>query len=428
MNIQKGITAMLFAVMVIATLAVSPALANADPITVDPNSSIESRTWNYVHWGHWETDDTSIAAPGNGTTYAAHIHRDNVTELDNSTTTYTATTATTPCEYQLAFDMTMDNWLIWGGISQSYAEMQFTVTSDTDYDISGSYTTDANQGEDFDVYLKDLGTDTFVFQHENTTGTLSGSNLTGTIPPGDYEFYVKAESKAEGPWTWTNYPSKYGPVSGGPDHGTGSVHLGLMAQADVTPPVITCPGDVTVEQETADGTAVPLTATATDICDADVSITSDAPAVFPLGTTTVTFTATDDSGNSASCSMTVTVVDTTPPDISVTVSPDTLWPPNHKMVDIVATVTVSDICDAAPVVVLTSVTSDEPDDAKGNGDGKTVDDIQAEIGTEDYEFQLRAERAGKGDGRTYTITYTVTDASGNSADASATVVVPHDRR
>jgi hypothetical protein len=125
-----------------------------------------------------------------------------------------------------------------------------------------------------------------------------------------------------------------------------------------------------------------------------------------------------------------------PPDISVTVSPDTLWPPNHKMVDITATVTVSDICDVAPSVVLTSVTCNEPDDAKGkpwdiqdstSGDGSTVSDIQgADIGTMDYEFQLRAERAGKGDGRIYTIVYTVTDASGNSASASATVVVPLD--
>ena len=197
---------------------------------------------------------------------------------------------------------------------------------------------------------------------------------------------------------------------------------------DTTPPEITCPANVTVEQATAAGTVVPLTANATDICDADVSITSDAPVVFPLGETTVTFTATDDSGNNASCTTTVTVQDTTAPEISVTVSPDTLWSPNHKMVDIVANVTVSDICDAAPTVVLTSVTSNEPDDAKGSGDGKTVDDIQDnEIGTEDYEFQLRAERAGKGDGRIYTITYTVTDASGNSANASATVAVPHDR-
>ena len=205
---------------------------------------------------------------------------------------------------------------------------------------------------------------------------------------------------------------------------------------DTTPPELIIPDDKTVEQETRDGTVVPLEATATDTSDPDVEITSDAPAIFPLGSTTGTFTATDDSDNTATCTTTVTVIDTTPPDISVTVSPDTLWPPNHKMVDIVATVTVSDICDAAPSVVLTNVTSNEPGDAKGkpwdsqdstSGDGSTINDIQgAEIGTGDYNFQLRAERAGKGDGRVYTITYTVTDASGNSASASTTVVVPLD--
>jgi hypothetical protein len=84
---------------------------------------------------------------------------------------------------------------------------------------------------------------------------------------------------------------------------------------DTTAPVITCPPDETVEQATAAGTVVPLTATATDICDADPTITNDTLAIYPLGTTTVTFTATDDAGNSASCSMTVTVVDTTPPEV-----------------------------------------------------------------------------------------------------------------
>ena len=196
---------------------------------------------------------------------------------------------------------------------------------------------------------------------------------------------------------------------------------------DTTKPVITCPDNVTVEQESAAGTVVPLTATATDICDADPTITNDTLPIYPLGTTTVTFKATDDSGNSATCTTTVTVIDTTVPVISVTVSPDTLWPPNHKMVDITATVTVRDICDADPSVVLTSVTSNEPDNAIGNGDGNTINDIQgAEIGTDDYEFQLRAERAGTGDGRVYTITYTATDTSGNINSASATVVVPHD--
>jgi hypothetical protein len=198
-----------------------------------------------------------------------------------------------------------------------------------------------------------------------------------------------------------------------------------VSVVDTTPPVITVPADVTVEQASRAGTVVSLTATATDICDAHPVITSDALAIYPLGTTTVHFTATDASGNHASGTTRVTVVDTTPPIISVTVTPTTLWSPNHKMVDIKATVTATDICDAAPVKKLTSIVSDEPDDAIGNGDGNTVDDIQAAIGTTVFAFKLRAERAGEGDGRVYTIKYTATDASGNSASATATVTVPH---
>jgi len=40
---------------------------------------------------------------------------------------------------------------------------------------------------------------------------------------------------------------------------------------------------------------------------------------------------------------------------------------------------------------------------------------------------LRAERAGNGNGRTYTISATATDAAGNTASATGTCVVPHDR-
>jgi hypothetical protein len=39
---------------------------------------------------------------------------------------------------------------------------------------------------------------------------------------------------------------------------------------------------------------------------------------------------------------------------------------------------------------------------------------------------LRAERAGGGNGRVYTLTYRVTDGSGNETEAEAKVYVPHD--
>ncbi len=121
----------------------------------------------------------------------------------------------------------------------------------------------------------------------------------------------------------------------------------------------------------------------------------------------------------------IEVVDTTPPDISVSLTPNRLWPPNHKMVNITATVAAGDMCDPAPTVVLSSIVSNEPDN--GQGDGDTPDDIQGvSVGTDDYSFLLRAERSGKSSGRVYTVTYTTTDASGNSKSATAVVTVPHD--
>jgi hypothetical protein len=207
-----------------------------------------------------------------------------------------------------------------------------------------------------------------------------------------------------------------------------------ICEWDQTPPVITCPSDVTVECVGTCGvpkTDPQLTAffagvSATDECTASPTITNDAPDCFPKGTTTVTFTATDDKLNSSTCTANVTVVDTTPPTIDVVLNRDVLWPPNHKMSDITATVTVSDVCCASPTFVLTSITSDEPDD--GKGDGNTTGDIQdAVFGTTDTAFKLRSERMGGGDGRVYTIIYTATDCSGNSTPDTVYVRVPHDQ-
>ena len=113
----------------------------------------------------------------------------------------------------------------------------------------------------------------------------------------------------------------------------------------------------------------------------------------------------------------------TPPQFdTLTVTPDVLWPANHKYVDVAATVVVSDNFDPSPTVTLVSVTSNEPDN--GEDDGNTVDDI---VIVGDYEFELRAERSGVGTGRTYTITYEATDGCGNSTTGSAVVSVPLSR-
>jgi predicted extracellular nuclease len=112
----------------------------------------------------------------------------------------------------------------------------------------------------------------------------------------------------------------------------------------------------------------------------------------------------------------------TPTFDALSVSPDVLFPPNHRYVDVFATVEVSDNFDDAPAVRLVEVTSNEPDD--GEDDGNTVNDI---VIVDDLHVRLRAERSGVGTGRVYTLTYEVTDACGNDATADVTVAVPLSR-
>jgi YVTN family beta-propeller protein len=80
---------------------------------------------------------------------------------------------------------------------------------------------------------------------------------------------------------------------------------------DKTAPVLSnVPGPIVVGQTGLAGTPVTVPMpTATDNYG-PVVLTSDAPALFPLGITTVTFTAKDPAGNTATASTTVTVVET----------------------------------------------------------------------------------------------------------------------
>ena len=111
--------------------------------------------------------------------------------------------------------------------------------------------------------------------------------------------------------------------------------------------------------------------------------------------------------------------DITPPVLTVSLSPSTIWPPNRKLVPITATITVQDDFDPAPEIQLVSITANEPLD---RSDAKDV-----QPGTDDRQFQLKAERKENNKaGRIYTVTYSATDGSGNMTTASATVTVPHD--
>jgi uncharacterized repeat protein (TIGR01451 family) len=204
---------------------------------------------------------------------------------------------------------------------------------------------------------------------------------------------------------------------------------------DTTAPTIQCPANITTNTEsgTCSATVDPGTATATDNCDTAPTITGtrsdnqplDAP--YPKGTTTITWTAKDHAAprNESSCQQTVTVEDHEAPVITTNGQTPTLWPANHayhtfNVTDFVTSAT--DNCNSIGVsnVVIQQVTSDETEN--GGGDGNTFNDII--IAADCKSVQVRAERRNSADGRVYTITFKVTDSSGNVGTKTATIQVP----
>jgi hypothetical protein len=149
---------------------------------------------------------------------------------------------------------------------------------------------------------------------------------------------------------------------------------------------------------------------------------------LPLGSHRITLRVTDSRGERSTDEIIVAVVDRTPPVLLMSLSLSQLWPPNHRLVPLSASVAATDTCDPSPSVALVSIASSEPDDAPGTGSGNTPADIQdASPGTADFNFTLRAERTGTGGGRVYVVTYGASDASGNATTATTSVSVPHDQ-
>jgi len=149
--------------------------------------------------------------------------------------------------------------------------------------------------------------------------------------------------------------------------------------------------------------------------------------VLPLGVHAVTLRVTDRAGASATSETSIRIADTVPPRISVHLTPDLLWPPNHQMVDISAEVTVTDAC-GHPGVILSSIQGSGQANASRRSASTGSAVSGAEMGTSDFNFQLRAEQSTSKQGWSYLVTYSATDAAGNQSSATGVVRVYHDRR
>ncbi len=205
---------------------------------------------------------------------------------------------------------------------------------------------------------------------------------------------------------------------------------------DVSALVANAGADQNVEQESCEGAGVTLDGSGSTVPDNDIDpyewFEGDTSLgtgetlnyTFPLGIHTITLLVTDSAGNTDEDEVIITIEDTTPAVISGTVRKDSLWPPNHKMVDVGHDFEASDSCDS-DITLLIEVTSDEPT-ATAPGAGGSTYAPDAEIKNDDSVL-LRAERSGMGDGRVYEITVTATDPSGNSNSSSVSVKINHDK-
>ena len=140
---------------------------------------------------------------------------------------------------------------------------------------------------------------------------------------------------------------------------------------------------------------------------------------LPLGSHAIALRVTDACGATGITKTSVTVQDTVAPALTLLATPAVLWPADRKMRTIDVQPVVSDLCDASPAVTLTGLTANEPSGGDAAG---------ADVGTADFQVDLRATRSGNSSGRVYRLTYQAVDSSGNPVEKTVLITVPHDRR
>lgn len=179
---------------------------------------------------------------------------------------------------------------------------------------------------------------------------------------------------------------------------------------------------------TVTATSVPAGITISNITNTNGTITANIAVGCgaTIGTNTIGLKVTDSDGSTSTASLIVNVTPSAPPVIKLNPS-ISLWPPNHTyqtMTVIQMVQSATDDCDGdlTSSVVIEKVTSDEADNAPGDSDGNTVNDIV--IGPDCKSVQLRAERDDKLNGRVYVVTLHVRDSSGNTTRAEFKVTVP----
>ncbi|WP_185955179.1 M60 family metallopeptidase [Solitalea koreensis] len=213
------------------------------------------------------------------------------------------------------------------------------------------------------------------------------------------KFYINGEEKAtvfQSPyqWDWTNIaPGKYGIQLKATDYSGLSILSDsvVVTVKDATAPVITCLDSIVVHNDADQCVAIVNFAVTAidDFGQATITYSQNPGTIFPVGTTIVTVTATDEADNRSTCSFPVTVKDVTAPVIT------------------------------APEAII----ADNDDGQNG-----AVVTFTAPVGTDNCTGAVTTQTAGLPSGSffpvgTTTNTFVVTDGAGNTSTCAFTVTV-----
>ncbi len=199
------------------------------------------------------------------------------------------------------------------------------------------------------------------------------------------------------------------------DNAGNTTNTSATLNIDKTAPIITATVSPAANANGWNNSDVTITYTCSDTmsgiasCPAPVTVTTEGAGQL------ITGTAVDKAGNSATVPVTLNIDKSAPVIPSLIAGPSILWPPNHKMVDVLISGGAIDAYSNIASIVIT--VSDEYGIYN-----MTVPGFGSII-------QLEAWREGTDrDGRNYTITAVVTDKAGNQSTSTKTVLVPHDMR
>jgi hypothetical protein len=194
--------------------------------------------------------------------------------------------------------------------------------------------------------------------------------------------------------------------------------------ADITPPLITPQIAGALGSNGWYRSAVTVSWSVSDPESGIASSTGCAPTNLTADTAGLTLTCSASNAVGLSTSVPITIkIDTTPPVISGLPAPGcSIWPPNHRLVQVATAAAIDPLSGLVADSLAVAGASNEP---SSNPNDPEI--VITPNGSGGFMIQLQADRLGSGEGRIYSLTATAMDNAGNSAIATSTCTVPHDR-